>query len=124
MANLTKKAKSNATRYLRQVLEGKSAELRAQLRSPETNPILHVDGDPHDMADSAEWSHEVWIFLQKNSFDVTLLREIEDALERLRAGGYGICLDCGLPVSRKRLEAVPWARYCVTCQERRSSGSN
>ena len=31
---------------------------------------------------------------------------------------YGICLECDEPISAKRLEAVPWARYCVACQER------
>jgi len=120
MASLTKKPRSGSTRYLRRMLEEKSTELRAQLKSPATNPILHAAGDPYDTADWAERSHEEWIFVQKNSFDMALLREIEDALERLRERSYGTCMDCDVLVSRKRLEAVPWARYCVPCQERRN----
>jgi DnaK suppressor protein len=86
--------------------------------------VLHAVADPFDSADWAEKSHEEWIFVQKNNFDMALLREVEGALERLSDGTYGTCMDCGLPVSRKRLDALPWARYCVTCQERYQSGSN
>ncbi|MBI3895327.1 MAG: TraR/DksA family transcriptional regulator [Acidobacteria bacterium] len=106
------------------MLEQKSSELKAQLGSPSAHLILHASPDPFDSADWAEKTHEEWIFLQKNNIEVALLREIEGALERLRDGTYGACLDCGMPMSRKRLEALPWARYCVTCQERRQSGGN
>lgn len=118
------KAKAGQQRQLRQMLEEKSTELRAQLGVPASHPVLHAVADPFDSADWAEKSHEEWIFLQKNNFDMALLREVEGALERLRDGTYGTCMDCGMPVSRKRLEALPWARYCVTCQERYQSGSN
>jgi DnaK suppressor protein len=111
-------------RQLRQMLEEKSTELRTQLGVPASHPVLHAVADPFDSADWAEKSHEEWIFLQKNNFDMALLREIEGALERLSDGTYGTCMDCGMPVSRKRLDALPWARYCVTCQERYQSGSN
>jgi DnaK suppressor protein len=47
-----------------------------------------------------------------------LLREISDALRRMEHGTYGVCPECEEPISAKRLDAVPWARYCVTCQER------
>ena len=124
MANVKSKAKSGDVRYFRHMLEQKSSELRSQLGVPSAHLILHASADPFDTADWAEKSHEEWIYLQKNNSEVALLREVEGALERLREGTYGTCLDCGMPLSRKRLEALPWARYCVTCQERRQSGSN
>ena len=46
-----------------------------------------------------------------------LLREIADSLHRIEDGTYGDCMECEQPISAKRLDAVPWARYCVTCQE-------
>jgi RNA polymerase-binding transcription factor DksA len=46
------------------------------------------------------------------------LREIDDALRRLDHGTYGICEECGKPIDEARLEAVPWARYCVVDQAR------
>ena len=53
-----------------------------------------------------------------NTIDMKLLREVSDALHRIDHDHYGICMECDEPISAKRLEAVPWARYCVTCQER------
>jgi RNA polymerase-binding protein DksA len=44
-----------------------------------------------------------------------LLTEIDDALERIEQGTFGRCENCGQPISRERLEAVPYARYCIRC---------
>jgi DnaK suppressor protein len=106
------------------MLEEKSTELRAHLGNPSANPMLHAAEDPYDSADWADKSHEEWIFLQKNSADVEVLRDIDAALRRLRDGSYGVCMDCGIEITKKRLEAVPWANFCVTCQERRQTGNN
>jgi DnaK suppressor protein len=45
------------------------------------------------------------------------LKEIEDALERLKYGEYGVCEDCGEPIPEQRLRLFPAARLCVRCQE-------
>ena len=124
MPNTTTKTKTTNLKQFRQMLEEKSTELKAHMASPTVNPALQIAADPYDTADFAEKSHEEWIFMQRNSFDTALLREIEDALGRLRDGSYGTCQDCGMPMSQKRLEAVPWASYCVSCQERRQTGNN
>lgn len=49
--------------------------------------------------------------------DSRLAREVEGALARMRDGRYGVCLRCEEPIKPRRLEAIPWARYCVGCQE-------
>jgi DnaK suppressor protein len=54
--------------------------------------------------------------------DGKLLRAIEDALARIRQGRLGTCEECGQPISKARLEAVPWARHCKDCKERQDSG--
>jgi RNA polymerase-binding transcription factor len=123
-ANATNKTSSNSTKQVRRLLEEKSTELRSHLRLPSANPLLHASDEPSDSADFADKTHEEWIFLQTNSADVEVLRDIDTALRRLREGSYGICMDCGIAITRKRLDAVPWARYCVTCQERRQTGNN
>jgi DnaK suppressor protein len=46
------------------------------------------------------------------------VREIEEALRRLDTGEYGACLNCEEKIGAKRLRAVPWARLCLSCQER------
>jgi len=48
-----------------------------------------------------------------------LLSEVEAALERLEEGEFGICQGCGQHIPQRRLEALPWARYCVACAEMR-----
>src|SRR5215472_5459893 len=67
--------------------------------------------------DQAQISHEEFVSLRMNSLDWTQLRLIEEALDRLDSGDYGICLACEEPIPAKRLRAVPWARYCIPCQE-------
>ena len=47
------------------------------------------------------------------------LREVEDALDRLEAGTYGICEDCGAAINLERLKVLPFTTCCVQCQERR-----
>jgi len=49
--------------------------------------------------------------------DARNLVQIGAALKRIEQGEYGICLDCEEPISPKRLAAVPWAAYCLHCQE-------
>lgn len=44
-----------------------------------------------------------------------LLREVLDALDRIERGTYGRCENCHRPISRERLEALPYARYCIRC---------
>jgi DnaK suppressor protein len=46
-----------------------------------------------------------------------LLRQVENALERIAVGEYGACVDCREPISEKRLVALPWAALCLNCQE-------
>ena len=48
-----------------------------------------------------------------------LLSEIEHALERIEQGEYGVCEGCGADIPPRRLEALPWARFCVPCAELR-----
>lgn len=49
-----------------------------------------------------------------------MLREIERALKRVAGGSYGLCEGCGAEIAPARLKAIPWARYCLLCQELRS----
>lgn len=72
--------------------------------------------------DQAQISHDEFISLQKNRIDYGQLRLIEEALDRVDSGDYGICLGCDDPIPEKRLRAIPWARYCIPCQENDAAG--
>src|SRR3954453_6765530 len=67
--------------------------------------------------DQAQMSHDEFVSLHLNSLDYVQLRLIEEALDRIHSGDYGICLACEEPIPAKRLYALPWAKYCVSCQE-------
>jgi len=68
--------------------------------------------------DQAQISHDEFISLRLNSMDYGELRLVDEALDRMRSGDYGSCLACEEPIPPKRLQALPWARYCVRCQEK------
>jgi DnaK suppressor protein len=67
--------------------------------------------------DQAQLSHDEFVSLRMNGLDYGQLRLVEEALDRLDTGDYGVCLECDEPIAEKRLRALPWARYCVACQE-------
>ena len=109
--------KPNLARY-RRVLEVKSEEVRRSMSAQKAAQVVARLDVPSDEGDLSQQHHEEWIFLNRNTIDMKLLREVSDALHRIDHDHYGICMECDEPISAKRLEAVPWARYCVTCQER------
>ena len=79
-----------------------------------------LGGDPVDMATS-ETGTATQIRLRQT--DGKLLRAIEDALTRIQHEKFGICEECGQPISKARLEAVPWTRWCRDCKERQDTQS-
>jgi len=70
--------------------------------------------DPADMAANA-YTKELLMSMSTN--DRQLLQSIDAALDRIHDGDYGKCANCGQPIQEKRLEAVPWARHCIRCQD-------
>jgi DnaK suppressor protein len=67
--------------------------------------------------DQAQISHDEFISLRMNSLVYEKLRLVDEALLRIDRGEFGICARCEQPIPEKRLRALPWARYCLPCQE-------
>ena len=109
-------SKSKFSNY-RKALERKAEEVRRSMAAQKAAQLVSRLDVPSDEGDLSQQHHEEWIFLNRNTIDMKLLREISDALDRVEHGSYGICAECQEPISAKRLDAVPWARYCVSCQE-------
>ncbi len=109
-------SKSKFSAY-RQTLEKKADEVRRSMSAQKAAQVVARLDCPSDEGDLSQQHHEEWIFLNRNTLDMKLLREITDALHRIDAGLYGTCLECEEPISPKRMNAVPWARYCVSCQD-------
>jgi RNA polymerase-binding transcription factor DksA len=76
-----------------------------------SNAPLHL-GD----TGTEEFLHDMNTTLLEN--EQYLLRETLDAEQRIEAGTYGVCEDCGKRIRRERLDAIPYARYCVQCAEK------
>jgi DnaK suppressor protein len=106
------------------MLDEKAEEIRANLRSAAASKALSRGEEPLDEEELPSQSHEEWIFLNRNNIDIMLLREIEQAAIRMNDRSYGTCMECNDPISLKRLDALPWARYCVSCQEELSAAES
>ena len=74
-----------------------------------------------DMADQASGNNEVHIQLKLKQTDAKILQAIEEALERIQKGTYGVCRDCGEPIAEPRLNAIPWTRVCIVCKEKQNT---
>jgi len=70
-----------------------------------------------DYGDMSEQSQQEWLFVNRNRATTTELSLIEAALQRIKDGTYGICAHCEEPISAQRLRAVPWAKYCIQCED-------
>jgi DnaK suppressor protein len=115
---ITKNGPKPKTANYRKILENKAEEVRLSMSAQKAAQVVARLDIPSDEGDLSQQHHEEWIFLNRNSIDIKLLREIAGALHRMDHDHYGVCMECEEPISAKRLDAVPWAKYCVSCQER------
>jgi DnaK suppressor protein len=67
--------------------------------------------------DQAQAAHDQFVSLEIQRRNYRTLKEIAAAMDRLDTGDYGVCLNCGEAINSRRLAAVPWAAYCIRCQE-------
>lgn len=104
--------------HFRELLLAKRRELVGDMRSWESE-ALQRDGSqnlsnlPIHMADQGTDNYEQEFTLGLMEKDRQLLKEIDDALVKIRDGEYGVCEGTGQPISKPRLEAQPWARYSI-----------
>ena len=104
-----------------QILLEKRKEILLNVNEMEDETLkksrLDASGDlssmPIHMADIGTDNYEQEFALGLMDSERKLLREIDDALQRIEERTYGICEGTGKPIPKARLEAQPWARYCV-----------
>ena len=107
---------------LKDALLRKRGEILAA--STGTRPIpasLDVNSRQGDLADQASGNNEVHIQLKLKQTDAKILQAIEEALQRMEKGTYGICRDCGDPIAPARLQAIPWTRVCIACKQKQNT---
>lgn len=99
--------------YHTQVLLAEKARLESELRGH----LESLHSGRVALEDQAPILHEQFVLIRHNNLGHEKIKAIEAALERLKRGEYGICEECSESISEKRLNAVPWTRYCLNCQE-------
>ncbi len=99
---------------LRELLLTKRSELLTQMGAKV--PRLSESGRLAE-DDQAQALHDQFVSVEVQQRCYRTLKEIDAALDRLDAGDYGVCLSCGEPINPRRLLAIPWAAYCIRCQE-------
>ena len=103
----------------RKMLEKKAEEVRSSMSSQKAAQVVSRLDEPSDEGDLSQQHHEEWIFLNRNTLDIKLLREVQGALRRIETGIFGTCGTCGKPIAPERLEVLPWATDCVDCHSKK-----
>ena len=75
-----------------------------------------------DIADKAANSYTKEFLFHQSDDNRRMLHLVNDALDRIKSSSYGLCAACQEEVQPKRLDAVPWARHCIECQEKQEQG--
>jgi DnaK suppressor protein len=98
----------------RKALKTQQAELERFENSSRGDIAIEASADELDRVQHLQERDLAIGALDRNG---KMLREVCAALSRLGAGTFGACLECGEPISKKRLAAVPWTSSCIVCQE-------
>lgn len=106
----------------REKLQERREQILALYESDVRAGQASTDEGTEDIVDRANNSYHRELMFSLSDTERTQLLAVEAALERIDEGGYGTCANCGDPIPEQRLEAVPWARYCVDCQEKVEQG--
>jgi DnaK suppressor protein len=118
--------------HFRELLLRKRAEISGNVNEIEGETLkksrLDASGDlssmPIHMADLGTDNYEQEFALGLMDSERRILHEIDAALQRIQEGTYGICEGTGEPIARARLEAQPWARYCVEYARKMEEGQS
>ena len=103
-------------------LETRQHELRRMVSRTEQDGRTIDEDSAQDIADRAASSYTKEFLFHQSNNDRQLLQMVENALSRIREGSFGECISCGKEINAKRLEAVPWTRHCIECQEKLEQG--
>jgi RNA polymerase-binding protein DksA len=89
------------------------------LRKSQKEALGDISGYTYHMADVATDNYDREFSLGLASDERKSLYELDDALKRIEDGSFGICNDCKGTITKVRLKAVPSARLCIKCQQKR-----
>ena len=116
------KIKTNPYQPFIDALQKKQNELLDSYERDKAAGNAQPDDGIQDLADKAASAYSKELNFSLSDAERNLLMLIEEALNRIKEGTFGICINCGNPIGEKRLSAVPWTSYCIDCQELQEKG--
>jgi DnaK suppressor protein len=122
MASTTQVSDPQFVKKLKKTLEARAEDLRQGITRSQAQGRSVEGGLMGDALDRSITDSTKEYLFNKSTQERRLLRLTELALRRMDEGSFGECANCGNDINQKRLEAVPWAQYCVPCQEKFERG--
>jgi len=123
-----KKLTSEEVQQFKALLLAKRKEMLGDVSTIEQETLKKSRSDlsnmPIHMADVGTDNYEQEFALELLGSEIKVITEIDEALERIEQGTYGICEGTGKPMERERLEAIPWARYSVEYANEMEKGAS
>lgn len=110
--------------HFKDLLQVKERELLAEVAQLEAEARGAGEAEVRDPIDDATSAQGTSESLEEGSLASETLMQVRDALKRIEDGTYGKCITCGKQIPVARLEAVPWAAYCVEDQEKLDRASH
>ena len=98
-------------------LQSRLAELQRSASQARREGRGIESSDSKDEGDRAVTSQTKDMLFRQSSQNAALLEAIRGGLMRIESGTFGLCLNCEQEINMNRLKAIPWVRYCITCQE-------
>jgi len=124
--NATRKGRASMEqkrlRSFRERLQQKKQEILEAYNKNKTYGKEADEDGAQDIADKASNSYAKEFLFSLSNSERELLQLMDDALTRIEDKRFGVCLSCEEEMNQKRLDAVPWARHCLACQEKQELG--
>ena len=124
--NATRKGRASMEqkklRAFRERLQQKKQEILEAYNKNKTYGKEADEDGAQDIADKASNSYAKEFLFSLSNSERDLLQLMDDALTRIEDKRFGVCLSCEEEMNQKRLEAVPWAKHCLACQEKQELG--
>lgn len=116
------KTKAGAHEALHEALLKKQREMLDSFNRDRAAGNSQPDDGIQDLADKAASAYSKELNFSLSDSDRETLVFIEEALDRMDAGTYAVCTNCGVTIGDRRLHAVPWTPFCIDCQELQEKG--
>jgi len=123
MPEKLKLSKKEKEEFRKLLLERKNSIIRKLSQFYHESKEIETD-TALDVADKAETSYTKEFLLGLTDSEREQLQLIDQALERLEKGEYGLCQVCHQEIGKKRLQIIPWTPYCINCQEKIERGAS